>query len=206
MNIVVALRRWSVGKQAFFILFLVVIFSTLQTQIGQAAPANAFVISEIFGGGTGIGLQGCDYIELYNGTASTIDFSATPHSVQRATATGNFTQKIDLTPGSVEAGEYFLIAGNCNDPASFETAVGNPVGASGTMNITNSNQKIALLTGTTVLNPCTANCATDANVVDFVGMGTATSFEGTGTAPTPTATNAIHRLGINSWLGISKEM
>lgn len=161
----------------------------------RAAPADAFVISEIFGGGTGSGLQGCDYVELYNGTNSAINFATTPHSVQRATAVGSFTQQINLTSGTLAAGAYFLVAGDCADLAGFETAVGHPVDASGTMNITSSAQKIALLSGTTALNPCTANCATAANVIDFVGMDTATSFEGSDTAPAPTNTNPIHRLG-----------
>ncbi|MCA9999387.1 MAG: hypothetical protein KDE56_26675, partial [Anaerolineales bacterium] len=184
--------------RALWAISLLLLFMFSSVQIGQAQPANAFVLSEIFDGGTsGTGLQGCDYVELYNGTNGTIDFSVTPYSVQRATATGNFTQKIDLASGSVVPGAYFLVAGSCNDLAGFETAVGSPVDASGTMNITSTtDQKIALILGTTALNPCVANCATNATVVDFVGIGgTATSYEGSGPAVTPTTTNAIHRLG-----------
>ncbi|MCA9997727.1 MAG: hypothetical protein KDE56_18340 [Anaerolineales bacterium] len=182
-------------QRTLWVISLLLLTNILTVHVGHTQPANAFVISEIFGGGSGTGLQGCDYIELYNGTNGTIDFSTTPYSVQHATAAGNFAQKIDLTTGSIVPGAYFLIAGTCNDLAGFETAVGAPVDASGTMNITTSDQKIALLSGTTLLDPCVANCATDANVVDFVGMGTATSYEGSAAAVTPTATSAIHRLG-----------
>ena len=170
----------------YLILLILILFSLVSTSAAiRAAPAGALVISEIYAHGGDV--YQCDYVELYNGTDTAVDLSG--YSIQRASASGNFSQKINLS-GSVGAGAYYLIQGSCG--AGGAALPGPDV--AGTLAIA-ANNKIALVNGTALL-PCTVNCGDpttrDTAIVDFVGMGAANSFEGTA-AVNPTSATAIHR-------------
>ncbi|HEU4615427.1 MAG TPA: hypothetical protein VFS15_25205, partial [Kofleriaceae bacterium] len=61
--------------------------------------------------------------------------------------------------------------------------------ATGTVNMSATNGKVALVAGTAALS---GSCPT-AGVIDFVGYGTANCFEGTAAAPAPSNSKAVVR-------------
>lgn len=135
------------------------------------------VISQVYPGG---GLSGAiftnDFIEIFNGGTTTVDFSATPYSVQFLSTSAATWAKTDLTFGTVLPGRYFLVreaSGGANG-AALPTA-----DATGTLNLTSTTAgKVALVFSAILL---TGSCPGDdgaqpfnplnANVVDFVGYG-----------------------------------
>ncbi|MEP6568164.1 MAG: lamin tail domain-containing protein [Acidobacteriota bacterium] len=126
------------------------------------------VISQVYGGGGNASATYTnDFIEIFNRGTTTIDFTVTPYSVQYAAATSNFsTNKTDITSGILLPGHYFLI----------QEASGGAVGAAlptpdatGTVNMSATAGKVALVLGTTNLTG--SGCPLGATVVDFLGYG-----------------------------------
>ncbi|HET7695424.1 MAG TPA: DNA/RNA non-specific endonuclease [Vicinamibacterales bacterium] len=157
-------------------------------------PSNSvIVISQIYGGGgnPGAALQN-DFVELYNRGAAPVDIRG--WSLQYASATGSgwdFTRQ--PLGGTIAPGEYYLVALGSN---GAEGAALPPANIQGQINLSAANGKLALVNSFT---PLTGNCPTgDPSVMDFVGYGSADCREGTTTAPSPSATNAILRLGNGS--------
>ncbi len=140
------------------------------------------VISEVYGGGGNTGAQFTnDFIELYNhGTSAQ---SVAGWSVQYASATGTSWQTTALT-GSVPAGGYYLIKEGAG--AGNGAALPTP-NDTGTIALSASNGKVALVNNATALTGCAAACSSAAGVVDFLGFGTANDAAGT---PTPALTNS----------------
>jgi hypothetical protein len=159
-----------------------------------AASQAQVVISQLYGGGgnTGATIKN-DYVELFN--AGTTPVSLDGYVLQYASATGNFggsgsnPNKTYLPEGvTLQPGQYYLIkqaAGNGGtvDIEADYTPEGNQVLAMGGQNF-----KIALTSNdTTVTSP------TDANVLDFVGVGTSNQWEGSAAAPAASNTTAVFR-------------
>jgi Peptidase family C25/Lamin Tail Domain len=160
------------------------------------AVSTDVVISQVYtGGGAGdtTATYRCDYVELYNRGASSVNLST--YSLQGATTSGGTTwNKTDLT-GSIAPGTYYLIRLSC------ATAAQNPAGlditnqdASGTLSLAQVGGKVALLSNQTLITTGTA--CPSAGVVDLVGYGTTDCFE-TAVKPAPSNQNtmAIFRLG-----------
>ena len=165
------------------------------------AVSPDIVISQVYGGGGNSGATYThDYIELFNRGTTTV--SVTGWSVQYTSAagTGNFGSATNLiTPlsGSLAPGQYLLVQEATN------AAVGSPlptpdVTDSTPINMSGTAGKVALVNTTTPLGcnggstPCSA--AALATIVDLVGYGsTANFFEGSGPAPTISATLAAFR-------------
>ena len=146
------------------------------------------VISQVYAGGGNTGAQFTnDFVELFNRGATTVDFAATPYSVQYAGATASFgSSKVNLNSGGMAPGQYFLVQ------LSSGGANGAPLptpDAIGTIAMAATAGKVALVAGTTALSG--SGCPLAATVADFVGYGTtADCFEGTGRAPAPSNTTA----------------
>lgn len=164
----------------------------------DAPPASTVVISQIYGGGGNVGASfNCDYVELFNRGTSTVDFAITPFSVQYASAAGNFGStangnKTDLTTGTIAPGKYFLVKGRCGANGAAFTADFTPATTTTGLDMAAGAGKVALVNSMTPLTA--ASCPTDSTIVDLVGYGTTAScFEGSGPAPTPSATNADFR-------------
>ncbi len=162
---------------------LLVALVALFAQTAFTQSANHVVISEVYGGGgnTGATLKN-DFIELYNPTDIAVSLSG--WSVQYVSATGTVPQKTFLS-GSIQPKSFFLIqeaqgaGGTQNLPTPDVTGI-IPMSATGA--------KVVLARDTiSVVNP------TDANVVDFVGYGTADKFEGTAAVPLLTNTTSAER-------------
>src|SRR6266542_4389364 len=156
------------------------------------ADSPDIVISQIYGGGGNSGAQfSNDFIELFN--RGTTAVSVTGWSVQYASAAGAFSTFRTNLSGTIQPGQYYLVqeAAGTNTPAPLPTP-----DATGTIAMSATSGKVALVTNTTNLNcgttiPCFPNPA----IRDFVGYGTpATTFEGSGpTSPSLTNTTAAFR-------------
>ncbi|HEY5837981.1 MAG TPA: Calx-beta domain-containing protein, partial [Pyrinomonadaceae bacterium] len=157
------------------------------------------VISQLYPGG---GLSGAtftnDFIEIFNGGVTTVDFSVTPYSVQFLSTSGSTWAKTELLSGSIAPGRYFLIQGTSGANGA---ALPTP-DATGSLNLTSTTPgKVALVGGTTLL---TGNCPGDdtfppfnpanGTISDFVGYGgtaatTNHCYEGPGPAAFTSGSN-----------------
>jgi hypothetical protein len=180
------------GNETFFVNLTNVSGAGVSDGTGQGTILNddaaVLVISQVYGGGGNVGAQYTnDFVEIFNRGATSINFAATPYSVQYAGATASFgSSKVDLPSGTMAPGQYFLVQ------LSSGGASGSPLpapDATGTIAMAATAGKVALVAGTTALSG--SGCPLSASVADFVGYGTtADCFEGAGRAPAPSNTTA----------------
>ncbi|MBX9639865.1 MAG: lamin tail domain-containing protein, partial [Mycobacteriaceae bacterium] len=154
------------------------------------AASPDVVISQVYGGGGNTGATyKNDFIELYN--RGTLAVSLSGWSVQYASAGGTTWAATPLT-GSIQPGQYYLIQQAIG--AGGTTNLPTP-DATGTIAMSGTAGKVALVTSTTALS-CGGACAGTTSVRDFVGFGaTANNFEGSGPTPAPSNTTAVLRAG-----------
>lgn len=145
------------------------------------------VISQVYGAGgnSGAAYQN-DFVELFNPTPSAQSLDG--WSVQYASATGTSWQVVSLPNFSLQPGQYFLVK------LTSGGATGAPLpteDVSGSINMSGTNGKVALVNSTSALSSCLPNAA----IIDLVGYGTANCFEGAAAAPVPGGnTNSVQRL------------
>jgi hypothetical protein len=181
------------------------VFAVLSFVGALPATANTsgtgLVISQEYGGGgnSGATYQN-DFVELFNPTASSISVAGWSVQYTSATGTGNFGSATNLiTPlsGSVGPGHYLLVQEASN--AAVGAVLPTPdVTDSTPINMAAGAGKVALVNTTTPLgcNGSSTLCspAALATIVDLIGYGTGASganfFEGSGPAPTISATTA----------------
>lgn len=147
-------------------------------------PATAaspdVLLSEVYGGGGNTGAPYTnDFIELYNRSSGAVSLSG--WSVQYASASGT-TWSVTALSGSIQPGGYFLVRLGSGGTAG--SALPTP-DATGSINMSATSGKVALVTGTTALS-CGSSCAKATGVRDFVGYGSANDYE---TAPVPSLSN-----------------
>jgi len=184
------------------------IFTVLALTVGlaAAAPAGAqapgpspyLVISEVYGGGGNSGaLFTHDFVELFNRGSASVRLDG--RSLQYASATGNFgstSQLVTPLSGTMEPGQYFLVqlaagAGGTTPLPTPDLTGSTAAGATA--------GKFVVAEGTSALgcgatgNPCTG--AQAARIVDLVGYGAASQFEGAGPAPGATNSTSVQRAG-----------
>lgn len=156
-----------------------------------ATGSPDIVISQLYGGGGNSGAQFThDFVELFNRSASAV--SVTGWTVQYASATGNSWAAANLT-GTIPAGGYYLV----QLAAGSGTAAALPTpDATGSMNMSGTTGKVALVSNQTLLHCGSGTaCLPNAAIHDFVGYGSADNFEGSGDAPTLSNTTAGFRAG-----------
>jgi len=178
---------------------------TLVGLISSFALSNAqIVINEIYTGGGLLGaLLANDFIELKNIGSSTS--TLTGATIQYGPASGSFTQyhtlpSITLNPGQtylIQQGSGGLGGINLLNPNLIVDVVLNldgsgPVVGLG-LQIGLTSGKLALATNATPVTGPTAS-----NVLDFVGYGLSSQYEGTGAAPSPTILNSITRISADT--------
>jgi Lamin Tail Domain len=152
--------------------------------------ASGVVVSQVYGGGGNAGATyRNDFVELFNAGSAAVDLSG--WTVQYATAAGTTWQATALT-GTIAPGRYYLVqlASNADVGAVLPSA-----DATGTSNLGGTSGKIALVRGTAELT-CGASagsCSASGLLEDFVGYGSASDFEGAGSADGLTNTSAALR-------------
>ncbi|WP_137293592.1 ExeM/NucH family extracellular endonuclease [Nocardioides dongxiaopingii] len=163
--------------------------------LGPAAPANAapggtgLVISEVYGGGGNAGATLThDFIELYNPTGAAIDVGG--WSVQWRSG-GNTGAASGVTPltGSVPAGGHYLV----QQAKGTGGAVALPTpNATGTIAMGGTNGTAILSNGTTPIDPGVDTVATNAAIIDLVGVNS-NVWEGAAKAPAMSNTTSVAR-------------
>lgn len=154
----------------------------LSSGAGAVDLSSQVVISEVYGGGGNTGAQYTnDFIELYNHGSAPV--SVAGWSVQYASSAGTSWQKTALT-GTVPAGGFYLIAEGAGAGNGAPLPTPNDTG---TIALSASSGKVALVNNNTALTGCAATCDSAAGVVDFVGFGAANDAAG---SPTPTLSNS----------------
>lgn len=140
---------------------------------------SPLVISEVYGGGGNSGAAfNRDFVELANTGDETIDLSG--YSVQYASAAGASWQVTKLGDIDLPAGENLLVG---QAPGSNTALAGFDADVDGTIAMSGSGAKVALVSTETPLTGSTGIATLD-QVVDLVGWGTtATSYAGSGPAP-----------------------
>lgn len=168
----------------------------LAASLGSAS-ASGVVISQVYGGGGNANAPYTnDFVELFN--AGTSPVSIAGWSIQYASATGtgalgaNSGQLVALT-GSIAPGKYHLV-----ELGGGATGVALPTAdATGTINMSASSGKVALVRQATGLGCNGGSTACDAAqlalIEDLVGYGSANFFEGTATPALSNTTAALRK-------------
>lgn len=162
-----------------FMAFLLLISTFLPSGLmgkANAEMAEHVVISHVFGGGGNSGAPyNKDFIELYNPTNEPVALDG--WKIQYASATGEFTNSTTLT-GTIPAYGYYLIT-----QAGGTNGVDVPkADASGSIAMSGTNGKVRLI-----------NDAAPEEVIDLVGFGSASLFEGTGATKALSNTTSAQR-------------
>jgi DNA/RNA endonuclease G (NUC1) len=156
--------------------------------VTSGGGSGHLVISQVYGGGGNSGATyKNDFIELYNAGSSTVNLST--YAVQYASSSGSSWSETTLS-GSLAPGHYYLVQEAAGGGGT--TSLPTPQ-ATGTINMSASSGKVALTNTQTLLT--VSNPVGGSTVVDFVGFGTANAYEGSGAAPTLSATTAALRAG-----------
>ncbi len=162
--------------------------------ISEASPVLTGTIplriSQIYGGGGNAGATFThDFIELVNLGSAAVDVDG--WSVQYASATGK-TWLVTPLNGTIGAGGSYLIQQAQGAGGTLPLPGPDAVGETA---MSASSGKVALVRG---IEPLTASCPDTEAIIDFVGYGNATCYEGSGPASRPSNTLGLLRLGEGS--------
>ncbi|MGC5615667.1 ExeM/NucH family extracellular endonuclease [Georgenia sp. Z1491] len=151
-----------------------------------AAPDDSdVIINEYYArGGSANAPYQQKFVELYNPTSEPIDLSGMSLQYRSATGTGATSGNAALE-GTIEPGEYFVVSGGSNGSTGQDLSELSDLHVGGSLNPGGSNGVIVLVDGTDNVTLPQGSVATgdlDGAIVDLVGTGTATTFEGTGAA------------------------
>ncbi|MVM30648.1 hypothetical protein GO755_11455 [Spirosoma sp. HMF4905] len=163
------------------------VFTTHVASKGNLAPTVSanIVISQVYGGGGNAGATyKNDFIELFNRGNTPVNIDG--WSVQYASSSGTSWQVTNLS-GTIQPGRYYLVQESIGSGGTVNLPTPDAIG---TIALSGTAGKVALVSVPTALS---GSCAAGANVVDFVGFGTANCFEGSGPTPAPSNTTAILR-------------
>lgn len=144
---------------------------------------GSVTISQVYGGGGNSGATyKNDFIELYNNGSTTVDLST--YAVQYASSTGS-TWSETILSGTLAPGHHYLIQEAAGTGGTLNLPTPQAIGS---IAMAATAGKVALTKTTTLLT--VDNPIGNANLVDFVGYGTADAFEGSGAAPAPSNTTS----------------
>ena len=162
---------------------LALVAAPLATAPTASASGNGLVVSEVYGGGgnSGAPLRN-DFIELHNTSGAPLSLDGL--SVQYRSAAGS-PGGITSLHGTVPAGAHWLVA-EAAGTSTAAPALPTP-DDSGSIAMSGTSGQVLLATGTAAAAPG------DAAVVDLVGYGAATSFEGSAPAPDLSNTTSASR-------------
>ncbi|HET9841940.1 MAG TPA: ExeM/NucH family extracellular endonuclease, partial [Nocardioides sp.] len=156
-------------------------------------PGPGLVINEVYGGGGNSGAAfDRDFVELRNTGTSTVSLGGLSLQYRSAASTSPSTNVFALPSVDVPPGKTYVVAGamgSNNPPAPTLPAPD----ATSTINLSGTTGQVYLAEGPSGINPGTGNIS-NPDVVDFVGYGTATSFE-SAVATGPTNPTSVARDG-----------
>lgn len=160
----------------------------LTASSARAAGSTTVDIAEVYGGGGNSGsTYKNDFIVLFNRSASPVNI--TGWSVQYFSATGTTVgTNLTVLSGTIPVGGYYLVqeAAGTGGTTSLPTP-----DATGGIALAAGAGKVALVNNSTAL---TSASPTGTGIIDFVGFGTtASTFEGTGPTPAPSALVSAQR-------------
>jgi hypothetical protein len=175
---------------------LLVLLSALALSLAAASASGSgagnLVVAEVYAAGGNSGaVYANDYVELFNRGAGSVAVDG--WTLQYASASSTTWQSTALS-GTIPAGGRYLVqlaSGGTNGAALPAPD------ATGTSNLAVTGGKVALVDNATALS-CGASagsCSAVSTVEDLVGYGSATDYEGSGAAPTSSATTALARAG-----------
>ena len=177
-------------RTAFRVLLLAALALSLVAPLAHAASPG-LVISQVYAAGGNAGAAYAnDYVELFNRGTATVDLSG--WTLQYACASSESWASTTLA-GTIQPGKRYLV--QLASSGAGGSALPTP-DATGTSNLAATGGKLAVVHGTSDLT-CGASagsCSAVAAVVDLLGYGSATDFEGA-VAPAPAATTALVRSG-----------
>jgi len=179
--------RSATGGIASAVLVLVGTVMGAPAALAAVSPTAPVVINEVYGGGGNSGAAfNQDFVELFNPTDAPVSLAG--WSLQYASSGGAFSASLRTAlVGTVPAHGYYLV-GQAFGAGTSLPALPTP-DATGTVAMSGTGAKVALVGSTDVLACTGAACATDPTVVDLVGWGAAANAWA-GTAPAPATTNA----------------
>ena len=154
-----------------------------------AGTVNAqVVISQVYGGGgNGGATYTHDFVELLNTGGSAVDVTGWTIQYASAGPGGSGFAAQTLLSGTIQPGQFYLVQQAMG--AGGTTPLPTP-DAIGTIAMSATAGRVALVNNSTLIGmDCLA-----ASIVDLVGFGAASCFEGTGPTPAPSNTNAVARL------------
>jgi hypothetical protein len=158
----------------------------------RPASLSGVVVSQVYAGGGNSGASYTnDFVEIFNGGSSAADLAG--WSVQYASAAST-SWSVTALAGSIQPGRYYLV--QLASSGSVGAALPSP-DTTGTTNLANSGGKVALVSATTALacGASAGSCSAASSVVDLLGYGSATDYEGSGAAPGLSSTTAATRAG-----------
>ncbi len=181
---------------AILVMSLVSIF---ETRAQSDLVSTNIVINEVYGG-AGCTTAGCsaynrDFIELKNISANPVD--VTGWSVQYASGTSaNPTWTVTALTGTIAPGAIYLIGQATGAAGTGVLTLPNP-NASGTIAMSATTGKVALVNNSTAITAGTICPIPNATIIDFVGYGAQSAstlcFEGAGATPAPSTSNSVAR-------------
>ena len=158
---------------------------------GLAAPAFAdspVVISQVYGAGGNDGATwNRDFIELFNRSNVPVSLAGLSVQYQAAGAASNWASFTALPSVTLAPGQYFLVGAAGGSTGATIGAVDH---STNSINMSATNGKIALANSSTLLTVADGG----GKLLDLVGFGTASRFEGDAAAPAPSSTKSIQRL------------
>jgi hypothetical protein len=157
---------------------------TVQT---QTVPPGTLVISQAYGGGGNSGSTYTnDFIEVYNRGTSTVNLAGWSVQYNSATATGAW--QVTNLSGSIAPGHYFLVQESQGTGGTTPLPAPD---ATGTIMMSGTNAKVALVSTTLALS----GCPTGSSIVDLVGYGSTANCSETSPTLTLSNTTAAIRRG-----------
>jgi len=176
------------GKRPKLLLGVFLIYaialSIIPINPAEADLAGHVVVNEVQTNSGSGGAEYDDWVELYNPTAGDIDLST--WSIQKTSGTGTSFYRKALS-GIIPAEGYFLIVRNHASTTPSLIALANVLAAGSSFSLTDNNIIYLVNDNIDIENN------NDANIVDYVGMGSASYYEGAA-APNPGAGQSIARV------------
>lgn len=149
----------------------------------QALSSNV-VISQVYGGGGNMGATLTnDFIELFNRGNTPVSLNG--WAVQYASSAGTTWAVTSLTNVTLQPGQYYLIQEAAGTGGTTPLPLPDATGATA---MSATTAKVALTSSTV---PLSGTCPSGGTIVDLIGYGGASCFEGTATPALTNTTAAL---------------